>query len=59
MAKSIFKSKTFWVNFLTILTGVMAAFTSVIPHEVQGYILASVGAINVILRFLTKTAVKL
>lgn len=58
-AKSIFKSKTFWVNFITIGAGVLAAFSQAIPQNVTPWLLAIVGASNVVLRFLTKGPVKL
>jgi uncharacterized membrane protein len=55
-SKSIFVSKTFWVNLLSLVGMVAQGVTGneVFPLEVQASILT---IINIILRFVTKTAV--
>lgn len=55
-SKSIFVSKTFWVNVIAMAAMVAQGLTGkeLIPIEMQGTIL---GAVNVILRFITKQPV--
>lgn len=50
--KSIFASKTFWVNVLTIAAG----YVGNIPSK---YGLPAAGIINIVLRFLTNQPVSL
>ncbi len=54
--KSIFTSKTFWVNVLAVLAMVLQAMTGkeLLNMEVQASILAG---INIVLRFITKEPV--
>jgi len=55
-SKSIFLSKTFWVNLIAIAAMTAQGLTGkeIIPLELQGTIL---GAVNVVLRLITKQAV--
>ena len=55
-SKSIFVSKTFWVNLIAIAAMTAQGLTGkeIIPLEMQGTIL---GAVNVVLRLITKQAV--
>lgn len=55
-SKSIFLSKTFWVNLIAIVAMVAQGMLGkeVIPLELQGTIL---GAVNVVLRLVTKQSV--
>ena len=55
-SKSIFVSKTFWVNLLALagMTAQGVTGNEVFPLEIQTSILT---IINIILRFVTKTAV--
>lgn len=55
--KSKFKSKTVWVNSLTVLASVLVALQNhdLIASNAQAtaWIIAAIGATNVVLRFLT------
>jgi len=57
MPKSIKYSKTFWVNMLVVVvagvTGMMGSEVVAAHPEVMSYFMAAVGAVNVVLRFLT------
>lgn len=62
MAKSFLRSKTFWINFLTLLGGTVGY---VAAHDVlqgQEQLLAALvavqGAVNIVLRFITTTPIK-
>ncbi|MDI6755339.1 MAG: hypothetical protein QME78_13210 [Thermodesulfobacteriota bacterium] len=59
-AKSIFKSKIFWANFIAIALIIIQALTGISPAEIgperQGVILA---VVNIIFRFVTKVPVNL
>jgi len=56
-SKSIFVSKTFWVNIIALVAMVVQGLTGneVINIEVQAAILS---AINIVLRFITKQPVE-
>ena len=55
-AKSIFLSKTFWVNLLALVAMVVQAFTAwVLPPEFQAMALT---VVNFILRMMTKQPVE-
>ena len=61
--KSIFESKTFWVNFLTTAAGVITylageAWIKEIPGG-EATLLVVLGVVNVALRFITVDAVKI
>jgi hypothetical protein len=51
--KSIFKSKTFWLNVLGIAGTVVGAIPAGVPTIITG------GAINIVLRILTKEPVSI
>lgn len=53
--KSIFTSKTFWLNGITLVSGLIMKFTGFEIDE--GSTLAILGVINIILRAVTKTPV--
>jgi hypothetical protein len=52
-AKHFLQSKTFWLNTLTIIGGLILAYWDVVPTKYEPFLLATLGAINVVLRFLT------
>jgi len=62
MAKSIFKSKTFWVNAITVAVGVagyLAGSTVIQDYPQVIAVLAAVqGALNVALRLVTWQPIK-
>lgn len=55
MDKSIFKSKTFWVAMITLGLGVIEAIQGQIE---TGATISVIGVANVVLRIVTKEAVK-
>lgn len=59
MSKSIFLSKTFWVNALTALLSAveMSGLADVIPEQYQAYILTGLALGNIVLRLVTHEAV--
>ena len=61
MTKPIWASKTFWLNAVTMLAGVLAMFGfDFLNIELQGeVVLVAVTVANVVLRFITKTPVSL
>lgn len=59
--KTLWLSKTFWVQNLTILIGILEAseVVSLVPAEYQGHFLVMIGVMNIILRVLTSMPVTL
>lgn len=61
-SKPWYKSKIVWVGILTVAVSVgsyLGAFPGIIPPEFSPYVLAAVGALNIILRVMTSDAVTL
>lgn len=58
-AKSIWTSKTFWLNAVGSVTLILTQATDVVPASYQPYLVAALGALNIINRFLTDQPVKL
>ena len=62
MTKSIFKSKTYWVNAITLAAGLVTCVvgSDMIADypQVIAIMVALQGAINIALRFVTSTAIK-
>ena len=58
--KSIWASRTLWFNILSLLLLVLNTVSgwSEVPPEYLPYILAAVNIVNLILRFLTTSAVR-
>lgn len=56
--KSIFKSKTFWTGVITVIIGGASAAGDIVPPEANSIILMVVGVLNVVLRTITSTPVK-
>lgn len=56
-SKSLFTSKTFWVNLLTGIVTVAGEYSGIIPPAWAPYIAAAVGVANIVLRLLTNTPV--
>ena len=54
--KPWYKSKTVWLNVIAVATAVICAMPGVIPTWAMSGIMAGFGAINVILRGSTSTA---
>lgn len=52
-SKSLFTSKTFWVNLLAGFVGVAGEASGVIPAAYAPYIAAAVGIANIILRLVS------
>ena len=56
MPKSLFQSKTFWLNALTAAAAILTALTGmtdVIPPVVMPYIIAGLAGVNIVLRIVT------
>lgn len=51
--KSIFLSRTFWVNTLTLAATVLGSLTGLLPPEAAPWITGTLSVVNVVLRFLT------
>ncbi len=58
-SKSLFKSKTFWVNLLGITADAILHYSGVLPPAWQPYIVMAGGIINVVLRTITNQPVTL
>ncbi len=62
MGKSLFKSKTFWVNLVVTVTAILTAFSnfSLIQEypEIVVEIVALIGFGNIVLRILTKEPIR-
>lgn len=58
--KSMFQSKMMWVNGLTLAAGVLVVLqdTSWLMTSYGGIILSMLGVTNMLLRLVTKTAIK-
>lgn len=62
MSKSIFASRTFWVNALTIAAAVLAGLSGMtehIPAEAMPWIVSALGVVNLALRVMTTGPVTL
>ena len=59
--KPIWASRTFWVNAVSVLAGILTMFgLSFLNVEVQGEVVAIImGIVNIALRFITGTPVSL
>jgi hypothetical protein len=51
--KSLFASKTFWVNALTLAIGVGGYLTGLVPAPYQPIVVAALALANIILRTIT------
>lgn len=59
--KPIFASKTFWLNIIGLILAMLALpeFVGLIPEAYLPTIMAVQGALNIVVRFLTDSPVKL
>ena len=59
--KQFWKSRTFWINALTLAVGIGGAtgVVDLIPPEYTNAFISALGAANVLLRFFTTTPVSL
>jgi len=57
MGKSIFASKVFWVNLLTIVVYILNNYYQWIGIPID-YVPVIIGLVNIFLRFLTGTPIK-
>lgn len=57
--KSIFASKTFWVNLITAVVSVLEemGIINIIPAEYQMYFISGLALLNILLRMVTSQAV--
>lgn len=65
-AKSIFASKTFWVNAFVLILGALQAFkvvnvtdSATVADTLAGFVMGGIGAANIVLRLVTKQPVSL
>ena len=56
--KSIFASKTFWVNALTLVADGIGHYGGFIPPDYQPYIVFALAVVNAGLRLITTQPVK-
>lgn len=54
--KPLWQSKTFWINVIVIAIGIIGVVTNYYP-EISTSLLTIVGALNIVLRTLTTTAI--
>lgn len=60
--KPFYASKTFWANVIVVAVAVLAylgAQPGLIPAEFGPWVLAGVGALNIVLRFMTNEPITL
>jgi hypothetical protein len=58
-AKSIFASKTFWVNALTLAATILGSLSGVLPPEAAPYVAGVLSVVNIMLRVVTDSPVKI
>lgn len=56
-AKSIFLSKTFWVNVITVFVSIAGYASGMVPPEWQAFLLPAVAIANIVLRAITNQPV--
>lgn len=52
-SKSMFKSRTFWVNALTIAASFLPQVQAMLPPSSQQYVIPVLGLVNIGLRWIT------
>lgn len=57
MSKSLFLSKTFWVNVLGVIIGIGGYVTGLVPAEYEAIAVSGLAFLNVVLRTMTKEPV--
>ena len=57
--KKITQSKTFWFNLLTGVAAILEAVADVVPPDANPYVLGGVAVINIGLRVITTSGIKL
>jgi hypothetical protein len=55
--KSVFASKTEWINALTIIASVLTILTDKVPTQYVIYITIALAVVNMVLRFVNKKQV--
>ena len=59
MTKSIWVSKTFWLNIIGLAVLALNQMGTVLPPNAAPYIAAALAALNILMRFLTEVPVSL